>query len=131
MVNPNSHAPARAPISLTLPWHSSTFKLADHNFDIVDRNFNIVVGKHLTSMKSFNPAKHGILKISFPAYSITLSHSLGYLCWFLSTQRGESRAEVTLKSLISRALRVPAEPCYLVLTRLCSSIGNSFPFIQS
>ena len=37
----------RAPINLTLPWHSSSVEIAD-------RNFNIVTGK---SMKKLNPAK--------------------------------------------------------------------------
>ena len=50
MQNPVYHAPTRAAINLSLPWHNSAAEIAGHNF-------NIIVGKLSKRMKSLNPAK--------------------------------------------------------------------------
>ena len=49
MINLTYHAPVRALINLTLPWHSFSIEIADCNFDMV-------TGKLFKSIKSLKPA---------------------------------------------------------------------------
>ena len=72
MQNPVYHAPARAAINLSLPWHSSAVEIADCNF-------NIVTGKLSKRMKSLNSPKPWGPKDFFSGVSYHIHNLEGYV----------------------------------------------------
>ena len=76
MKNPVYHAPTRAAINLSLPWHRSAV-------EIVDRNFNTVMGKLSKCMKSLNLVSPSLGSLRFfwgRSLSGYLTHNLeGYV----------------------------------------------------
>ena len=87
MQNPVFHAPTRATINLSLPWHSTAVAIAD-------RNFNIVTGKLSKHMRSLNPAKPGVSKVFFSGVGYYTHNLEGYVsCYTIKASSSRTNSK--------------------------------------